>query len=188
MVATVIINEHNTTSPTASRTQKTTLSTGTIRFKNADNATVDAVNRMVIPSAGSTGRDYSFEKWIRLEATVAPSVDIQNVEAYSDGASGFGTGVKLWYYTSTAYNTTGGPQAPTTTNDPPHEIKGTTTVNLTNFFTATSAAAVSLNNGSTSYTSTGPFGDWLVLVLEVESSATQGTLTPEVLTFSYDET
>ena len=96
---------------------------------------------MVIPGTGSTGRDYSFEKWIRLEATAAPAVDIQNIEAYSDGTTGFGAGVNTWYYTSTAYNTTGGPQAPSTLNDPPHAIKGST-ANLTDFFTATSAAAV----------------------------------------------
>lgn len=183
MVATVIVNEHNTTATTA-RTQKTTLSTGTIRFKNADNATVDAVNRMVIPASGSTGRDYSFEKWIRLEVTVAPSVDIQNIRAYSDGTNSFGTGVKVWYHTSTAYDTVNGPQAPSSSNDPPHVAAST--VNMADFFGTNSGAPITIF--STASATTGQVGDWLVLVLEVESSATQGTLTPEVLTFAYDET
>lgn len=181
MVATVVVTERNTTAFTA--TKKTTLSTGTIRFKNADNATVDSNNRMVIPTAGSTGRDYSFEKWIQLRVDVAPAVDIQNIKAYSDG-TGFGTGVKVWYHTSTAADTVNGPQQPSSANDPPHVAASTT--NMTNFFTATSGSAISLS--STSYSSTGFIGNYLVMVLEVESSATQGTLTPEVLTFSYDET
>lgn len=61
MAATVQILEKNGAGPTT--TDKTS---GTIRFKNADNATVDTGNPMVKPGAGT---DYSFEKWLRLNVT-----------------------------------------------------------------------------------------------------------------------
>ena len=85
MAATVQIVEKNGTAGT--NTQK---DSGTVRFKNADNATVDTVNPMVIPTAGV---DYSFEKWLRLKVTVGPSSYIENLTFYTDGANGFGESV-----------------------------------------------------------------------------------------------
>ena len=55
-----------------------------IRFKNADNATVDLVNPMVEPTSGS---DSSFEKWLRLEVTGGTYSQITNIKAYSDGTN-----------------------------------------------------------------------------------------------------
>src|SRR3990170_5193315 len=67
---------------------------GTVRFKSADENTVDTTNRLQIPVAGE---DYSYTKQLRAYFNSAPSVDIQNLRAYSDGANGFGTGVAVEY-------------------------------------------------------------------------------------------
>ena len=97
MAATVQIVEKNGTAGT--NTQK---DSGTVRFKNADNATVDTVNPMVIPTAGV---DYSFEKWLSLKVTVGPSSYLENLKFYTDGSNGFGTGVLLYAKAVTTYAT-----------------------------------------------------------------------------------
>ena len=162
MVATVQIVEKNGAGGTA--TDKTS---GTIRFKNADNATVDNNNPMVIPGAGS---DFSFEKWLRLNVTVAPSVQISNLKFYTDGANGLGTGVLLWAKAVASYAT---PAEPANSSG------------YTNAFTFTSGAALSLGAGP--FTGTGEKGDHAVCLMEVASTATQGQTPSETTTFSYDE-
>lgn len=163
MAATIKIVEKNGAGGT--QTDKTS---GNIRFKNADNATVDTVDRMVVPTSGS---DFSFEKWLRLQFDTSPSVDVQNIRAYSDGSSGFGTGVNLWAKAVTAYAT---------------PAEATATTGYTNFFTYTSGSPLSLGAGP--FTGTGEKGDHLVLMLEVQSTAAPGLLSSETVTISYDET
>lgn len=162
MVATVQIVEKNGAGGTA--TDKTS---GTIRFKNADNATVDNNNPMVIPPSGS---DFSFEKWLRLNVTVAPSVQISNLKFYSDGANGLGTGVLLWAKAVASYAT---PAEPTGTSG------------YTNAFSYTSGSSLSLGAGT--FTGTGEKGDHAVCMMEVQNTATQGQTPSETITFSYDE-
>ena len=88
MVATVQIHEKNGAGGTG--TNKTS---GTITLCNADTPTPGSNNPMVIPGAGV---DYSYEKWLRLNVTVAPDTNISNLKFYTDGASGYGTGVTLY--------------------------------------------------------------------------------------------
>jgi len=162
MVATVQIIEKNGAGGTP--TDKTS---GTVRFKNADDANVDNNNPMVIPPSGS---DWSFEKWLRLNVTVAPAVQISNLKFYMDGANNFGTGVSLWAKAVAAYAT---------------PAEGTGSAGYADAFGYTSGAPLSLGAGP--YTGTGEKGDHAVLLMEVASTATQGSLTAETATFSYDE-
>lgn len=162
MVATVQIVEKNGTAGT--NTQK---DSGTVRFKNADNATVDTNNPMVIPTAGV---DYSFEKWLRLKVTVAPDTNISNLKFYTDGANGFGTGVLLYAKAVATYAT---PAA------------ATATAGYTNAFSYTSGSALDL--GTAAVTGTGEKGSHAVMMMTVASTASPGTLTAETGTFSYDE-
>lgn len=165
MVATVLIREKNGAGETA--TDKTS---GTVRFKNADNATVDLVNPMVIPASGS---DFSFDKWLRINVSVAPDTNISNLEAYTDGANGFGTGVSAWYKTVGSFST---PAEPGSSSG------------YTDLFSATSGSPIDMDAINTGpHTGTGDKGDYLQAMLEVASTATQGTLTAETLTFAYDE-
>lgn len=163
MAATVIINEKNGAGQTA--TNKTS---GTIRFKNADNATVDLNNPMVIPGAGS---DFSFEKWLRLNVT-GTFTQITNPKAYTDGTSGFGTGVTAYAKRVGTYAT---------------PAEATATTGYTDLFTYTSGSPLTLDSiNAGPFTATGDFGDYLVLMLKVDSTAAAGVLTAETLTFAYD--
>lgn len=163
MVATVTIIEKNGTAGTA--TDKTS---GTVRMKNADNATVDINNPMVVPTAGT---DYSYQKWLRLKVTVAPSNNLSNLKFYTDGSNGLGTGVGLYAKAVATYATPTEPSA---------------TTGYTDAFTYTSGAALSLGTGTV--TGTGEKGSHAVLLLTVTTTASPGTTASETLTFSYDET
>ena len=162
MAATVQIIEKNGAGGTP--TDKTS---GQIRFKNADNATVDTANPMVKPG---TGTDYSFEKWLRLNVSGGTYTEITNIKAYMDGANGLGTGVTLYAKAVASYAT-------------PAEATGT--AGYTDAFTYTSGSPLSLGAGP--YSSTGEKGDHLVMMLAVGTSASGGITSSETLTISYDE-
>lgn len=162
MAATVQIVEKNGAGGT--QTDKTS---GTIRFKNADNSTVDLSNPMVKPASGS---DFSFEKWVRFNVSGGTYSQITNIKAYSDGANGLGTGVLLWAKAVTSYST---------------PAEATATTGYTNFFSYSSGAPLTLGAGP--YTSTGEKADHLVMMCEVASTAAGGLTSSETLTLSWDE-
>lgn len=162
MAATVQIIEKNGAGGTA--TDKTS---GTIRFKNADNATVDTSNPMVKPVSGT---DYSFEKWLRFNVSAGTYTQITNVKAYSDGSSGMGTGVSVYAKAVTTFAT-------------PAEATGT--AGYTSFFSYTSGSALTLGAGP--FTSTGEKGDHLVMMMAVADTASGGVTPSETLTIAWDE-
>lgn len=162
MAASVQIGEKNGAGATF--TDKTS---GTIRFKNADDATVDTNNPMVVPNSGT---DYSFEKWLRFKVASGTYTEITNIRAYMDGANGFGTGVSLYAKPVTSYAT-------------PAEAASTS--GYTNAFTYTSGSPLTLGAGP--YTSTGEKGDHLVMMMAVADTASGGMLPGETLTVAWDE-
>lgn len=176
MPATVQIREKNGAGETP--TDKTS---GTVRFKNADDATVDNNDPLVIPGSG---QEYSVEKWLRLHiGGTGPSVEITDLEFYMDGANGFGTGVKLWARAIASYST---PGVPTEGNDPPQSPVNGTPAALTDAFSYTSGSPLSLGAGPYSSINT-DMGDYLILVMEVEPTASQGATPTETATFAYSE-
>lgn len=188
MVATVKLEEANGSTATYTVKSSSTGSTGTIRFKLADNATVDAVNPITIPS---TGQIYSYVKQIRADITAAPDNQISNMIYYSDGGNNMSTGayIKLWYSTAATTDYVA-PWLPTATNDPPETTGGTT---FLDFFGLVSTAAWTASTGTFSSTFTGRAGiKFITICAEVESTAgpIQGThpgTGTEKLTLSYDE-
>lgn len=173
MAATVLIREKNGAGETA--TDKTS---GTIRFKKADNATVDLNNPLVVPAAGF---DLSYEKWLRMNISVAPATQIDNLRMYTDGANNYGTGIKLFAAPIAAYVQ---PVTPVTSNDPPLHA-GTTFVDV---FTHTSGSPLDMDNlNAGPFTTTGDIGNYLILVMQVTTTASQGVKSAESLTFSWDE-
>lgn len=162
MPATVQIVEKNGAGGTT--TDKTS---GTVRFKNADNATVDLVNPMVKPPSGV---DYSFEKWLRLNVTGGTYSQITNIKAYTDGSNGLGTGVLLYAKAVASYAT---------------PAEATSASGYTNAFTYTSGSALSLGAGP--FTSTGEKGDHLVMMLTVDNTCSGGVTPSETLTIAWDE-
>ena len=167
MVATVLIEELNTVGQTA--TDKTS---GTVRYKTADNSTVDNNDIPVIPGSGSV---FSFEKWLRLNVTVAPDTQIENLRAYTSGVKP----TPSWDNVFGWYRVVGTFATPT---------QPANTAGLTDLFTATSGSPADLDGVNTGpFTGTGQIGDYFVTTLEVQSTATQGALVGVVWTASYDE-
>lgn len=162
MAATVTIVEKNGAGGT--NTDKTG---GNIRFKKADNSTVDLVNPLVKPPSGS---DWSFQKWLRINVTGGTYSQITNVRAYSDGSSGLGTGVNVWSRVAANYAT------------PAQETAST---GYSNFFAATSGSPLPLGAGP--FTGTGERADHLVMACEVTSAAAGGLTPSEALTIAWDE-
>ena len=163
MAATVKIYEMTADAAGVDKTSET------VRFKSADETTVDTTNRLQIPAADT---DYSYTKQLRVNVTVAPSVDIQNLEAYTDGANGFGTGVGVQYDVSGSF-----------------EANVDTDISGTDLFTKTSGSPIDLDAiNAGPHTGTGYKGDFLRLQMSIGSTASPGSLTPEDLTISFDET
>ena len=162
MAATVQILEKNGAGGTG--TDKTS---GNIRFKNADNSTVDTSNPMVKPGAGV---DYSFEKWLRFNVSGGTYTEITNIKAYMDGGNGLGTGVTLYAKAVTAYAT---------------PAEATSVSGYTDAFTYTSGSPLTLGAGP--FTSTGEKADHLVMMLTVGTTASGGITPSETLTVGWDE-
>ncbi len=176
MVATVLVREKNGAGETP--TDKTG---STVRFKRADNATVDTNDPLPIPTSNRT---YSYEKFLRMHiGGTGPDTQITNLKFYMDGAKGWETAVKLWGRGLTAYTT---PGIPTETNDPPQIPVGGTPVAATDAFAWTAGSPLVLGAGPFSTINT-DMGNYVDLVMEVEIGATQGTLATETATFEYDE-
>jgi len=169
MAATVQIHEMTAAGAGVDKTS------GTLRFKSADDQTVDSSNRIQIPGAGSV---YSYTKHIRFYFSTGPSVDIQNLRCYSDGGNGLGTGVGLQYdipggglgtFPNIATNIAGTDIFTKTAGNPP-----------------TSVDMDAINTGP--HTSTGYKGDHVRMQMSVSSAATQGLTPSETITCAYDET
>lgn len=163
MAATVQVHEM---SALATGVDKTS---GTVRFKDADDNAVDSNNPLVIP----TGADiYSYTKKLRMDVTVAPSVQISNLRWYADGTIGWsGASAKAKNIGTTwgaNYKTamSGGANISTYTSGSP--LDGDTT-----------------DTGP--FTTTGYHGDLIELQMTVTNAATQGQLTAENFTLAYDE-
>lgn len=167
MAATIQIHEM---SALESGTDKTS---GTVRFKDADNATVDASNPLEKPAAGSI---YSYTKKLRAYMASPPDTQVSNLRWYTDGDNGFGTGISV---TVKNLGTTWGANYKTAMSDG------------ADLFGKTSASPLDGDG-----TDAGPFdsddddsyiGDLIELQMAVASTASPGTLSAETLTLAYDE-
>ncbi len=172
MAATVLIREKNTVSETA--TDKTS---GSVRFKNADNATVDINNPMVKPTSGA---DRSYEKWLRLYiAGTGPTGVITNPQFYTDGTNNFGTGI-------TCFIRTTNPGVFATPAEPANDSAGTS---VFTYVTGSRKDMDAINAGPFSGT-TLDIADYAVVWMTIDSSvsAPQNPTPSESFVFSYDET
>ncbi|MDD5053745.1 hypothetical protein [Shewanella sp.] len=168
MAATLQIHEM---SALTTGTDKTS---GTVRFKDADNATVDTNNPLSVPAAGSI---YSYTKQLRVKMTDPPDTSVSNLRWYTDGGNTFGTGIGVVVFN-----------------------RGTDWIANYKTQMATSADLFGYVSAATAFdgdvTDTGPFlpadddsyiGDLIQLQMSVASTAPHRTLTAETLTLAYDE-
>ena len=157
-----------------------------LRFKVADNATIDSANPIPIPAAGT---NYSFWKHIYLYADSAPDTQIDNVRFYTDG-TGFGTGITLNV----------GDEMPAKTNassagyevaDAAVELAanhgGITATTSAFTFTSGSPKSVTISEAGSIINAIGETTNYLVFQMAVASTASSGNLADETLTFQYDE-
>lgn len=162
MAATVQIIEKNGAGGIG--TDKTS---GSVRFKNADNATVDLNNPLVKPTSGY---DYAFDKWLRLNVTGGSYSDISNIRAYSDGGNGLGTGVEVYAKATTSYAT---------------PAEGADVTGFSDLFGYTSGSPLDL--GGDGSTGAGEKGDHLQLRCRIDNTVSGGVTPSETLTIAWDE-
>jgi len=167
MAATIQIHEMSALATGGDKTS------GTVRFKAADDANVDANNPLQVPGAGT---DYSYTKKLRPYMEAPPDTQVSNLRWYSDGANGFGTGIGV-------------------------DAKNIGTTWAANYDSAMSGGSDLFGYDAGSPldgdgTDTGPFvpaddnsyiGDLIELQMSVASTASNGSLSAETLTLAYDE-
>ena len=162
-----------------------------MRFKTNDDATIDLIDPIPIPAAGTK---YSYWKQIYLYCGTAPATQVDNVKFYTD-AGGFGTGVELKAGDETPVHTSvsdaGYEVATGTPGDTGDEMVAAHAglTGSTDAFSFTSAAvkAITIGEAGSIINFAGEATNYLILQMEVISTASPGTLSSETLTFRYDE-
>lgn len=145
-----------------------------LRFNTDDTANPGTTNPMVKPAAG-TNRSYF--KTVYLNADTTPSGTINNCYIYSDGTIGW-TGCTLYGGATGTYTQAAGTPG-TTGND---------SAVATALVSGWTSGAKKQLTGTITNPSTGKITDYVVMQVDVSTSAVAGTLATETLTFQYDET
>lgn len=134
----------------------------TVRFKLADNQTVDNNDPITIPSGVDNTKSYW--KQLRMYCASAPDTQIDNLRFYSDGSNDFGTGVSV-----NASN-----RGPTPGND----IDSNASSSLPDsqdLFGLTSGAPLDIDAIHTSaVTATGFFGDYIYSLTVLRDTVKNG--------------
>ncbi len=133
-----------------------------LRFKAADNNTDDAVDPLVKPS---TGTNYSYEKWMRINVSVAPTTNVSNLRVLLSAT--MPTGTTMYHGFTATYATPVGTNSSVAT-------------------TALSTTPISWQNSGTK-TTTGAWGDLLVMQIDLSTSVSGGELGDWNTIARYDE-
>jgi len=190
MVATVAVFVETGPNATPVETDTTALGPPNIRFKTADDSTIDANNPIPIPASGTKR---SFWKHIFLKAISGSFTQIDNVKFFTDG-TGFGTGIVVNVGdetpTKNSGSTAGYDQATGTVGDDGDEL--TTHTNITTktdafTFNSTTPKTVSISESGAIIDATGETTNYVVGQMDVASTAGPGDLPNETWTFQYDE-
>jgi hypothetical protein len=162
-----------------------------LKFKTADNATVNNVNPIPKPVVGT---NYSFWKQVYLKCSVAPSSQCDNFKWYTDGG-GFGEDIALKMGTQhpvkTSISNAGYEVATGTIGESGDEMVAAH-AGLTGSLDAfgyTSAAPKSVTCGEEGglIDAIGETTNYIVLQAEVGPTASAGTPSNETVTWKWDE-
>jgi hypothetical protein len=157
----------------ANAATESTVQTG-ISFLSVDSAATDVSTRQNNPVLAGTS---SFEKHIRLKATVAPSVSWGNVKFWTDGAGTANVGLRAKLAVGTGGATPGtGDTTPT----------ATTMTGDTDAYSHTSAAKGTWD-ATASIGGLNTVSKALLLQLQPTGAAAPGAWPQETLNYSYDE-
>lgn len=145
-----------------------------VRFNTDDTINPGTTNPVVRPAAGV---NRSFAKTVYLNADSSPTGQINNCKLYSDGAVGW-TGVTLFVGSTGTYAQATGTDGET------GDDNSVATADIEDFIEATPKNLT----GSISNPNTGRITDYVVMQIDISTTAVAGTVTAEILTFQYDET
>ena len=180
MPATVTIRRHTGAAATPT---KTDITAGTTRASTSDDPAPGSANPIPIPATGSK---LSFWVATRLSADTSPTGTINNLRWFTDGSNNFGTGITVKGQSANAYD-----QASGVVGDTGDVLDTTNYTGLSaaavDVFTFTAASPKALT-GSISNPATGDFGDFMVVQMEVASTAGAGAVASESFSYRYDET
>jgi len=161
-------------------------------FKNADNATIDTNNKMKVPAAGA-GPYYSYWKHIYLYCDDPDGYTISNLRLYSDGASGYGTGVDLYvglqFPTKNSGSDAGYEVASgsATTGDELVANHGGITTSASLFtYTVASPLTVSVSEAGNVIDLAAETSNYFLLQMKILNTASAGTLSNETFYVAYD--
>ena len=157
-----------------------------LRFKQADNSTIDTNDPMPIPTAGT---EYSRWKQIYLQCTVAPNTQVDNVKFYTDGG-GFGTGITVKAGDQFPVHNSGATTGYDVSDANEIITNHTDISSATDAFTYNSGAPLSgpsISESGSVIDAVGETTDYLVLSMEVDSTASPGDLANETFYLQYDE-
>lgn len=164
-----------------------------MKFRTDDTNTVDATNPLVIPAAGT---NYSFAKSAYLYCDTAPSLQIDNVNFYTDGVNSQGTGMGTVVGdempTRNSGATTGYIEATGTVATTGNEITtfytGITAVTSVFTYTSGSPKSISISEAGSIINAIGETTNYVVFQMTVASTASpSAAVTNETGTFEYDE-
>lgn len=162
-----------------------------LKFKTADDATIDNINPIPVPAAGT---NYSYWKQIYLKCTVAPSSQIDNVKWYTDGG-GFGTGITIKAGTETPTKNSGsnaGYEVATGTpgstgNEMVAAHAGLTGSSDAFGYTLGSPKTISISEAGAIINAINETTNYLILQAEVGITASAASPPNEIVTWKWDE-
>lgn len=160
-----------------------------LRFKDADNNTVDSNDPIPIPGAGTY---YSRWKHIFLYCSaINDATQIDNVKFYTSGSLNWGTGVDVQVGNQTPTHNSGSTAGYDESDTDNQELVAnhaniTTKANV-NTKTSGSPLSVSISEASNIIDATGESSDYIVLQMDVGSTASPGDISDQTLTIQYDE-
>ncbi len=162
-----------------------------VRFKTADDSTIDANDLIPIPGAGT---NYSFWKHLYMRVTGGTFTQINNVKFFTDGTN-FGTGIVTSVGDELPVNNSGS-QAGYVVATGTVGTTGTEMVaghagitGKTDAFSFTSGApkTITISEAGGILDASGERTDYLVAQMAVDNTASPGDLADETWTFQYDE-
>lgn len=186
MAATVLIRRR-TDATGATQTDITTGNTVANAQDTHEAVAIGSANPIQVPSSGT---NYSFWVTTQLDATVTPSGTINNINWFTDGSNGFGTGVGCIMSESNTYDQATGTVGTTGTElTVANYGNGTTDLEFApvDAFIRTSGSPEPVS-GSISNPTTGLFGDMIIYQITVGQTAGPGPINQETFTWQFDET
>lgn len=156
-----------------------------IRFKRADDPTIDNNNPDTIPTAGTT-----FSRWksIYLKCVNPPDTQVDNIVVFTDG-TGFGTGITVNSVDDTVARTNASQSAYLVSDTDDETITSAFSSTVTDFFTfiTGSGKTIGISEAGNIIDATLETSNYLILQMEIINTASPGNLADETITYEYDE-